>query len=190
MNKNLEKIDIREVLGNKHFETPGLAGHKSYDNRVRFPKEYENLLSELDYVGRIQGIVDNPEFISIVTNNESIDYIVNDVMSLTKAVSIDVADLTIGDNTIIGTLYASIRDPKLYSDYLNELSMGNNALIIKANINILDNTIREICRAIDQIHAMNPAKSAFVILNDMQYCAGIFSKLNRYGSNNYYIVKE
>lgn len=197
MDKTFGKIDFEKIISpNCRFWWPYCTDHVSYDKSMILPMSFYEKIDgkkiKNNYLGEIYSSTDKPSFIVILTNEESVDCIIHDTFIITKGVRIDITNLLIGENTIIGTIYNAIRDPSLVDGYLDDLRGGKNSLIVNAFYNTLDkdsNEHKQMFSAIKQINNMEPKRSAFVICNQ-KYLSEVVEIFRSYDSNIYQIIKE
>lgn len=197
MNKTFEKIDFENIISPSfRFWWPYCTEHVSYDKSIILPMSFDEKFYgkkiKNNYLGEMYSSTDKPTFIVILTNEESVDCIIHDTFIITKGVRIDITNLLIGENTIIGTMYNAMRDSSLVSDYLDDLRGGKNSLIVNAFYKTLDkdsNEYEQMLLAIRQINNMEPKRSAFVICNQ-KYLSEVVEIFRSYDSNIYQIIKE
>lgn len=189
-NSAFEKIDFNHIINpSNEFWCPYCANINSNDESVILPSSFATKTSN-KYLGEIYSVTDKPNFIVILTNEESNDCITQDISAITKGIIINITNIVIGDNTIIGSIYNSIRWPDYIQDFLDELSAGKNALIVNAFYKNLDeNKLTEMHLAIEQINSMKPKKSAFIICNQ-KLLSRVNEMFRQYNVNIYQIIKE
>lgn len=135
-------------------------------------------------------LLENTKFVIILTNEDSVKYVVNDILRIRENISyIDNSRIkNIGDYSIIGYLYYMRQ--LLTNKYLDALEHGNGTLILNEfNRDLSDYyELIQIKSAAEQIYRLNPNRSAFFIFDEKYSSETEFFSM--YSHEKYTIIKS